>query len=148
MHIACAFITGRQSKGRRFRLVRNSRLCPCSFLQLCFSFAGADVRVISFAQFGLQGFYGYGKNKIEHISHLRYSGFEFYVLPRSFLCYFPHPHSKACSAGGAFHLLPRRVRLSYLSGLKCDAQRSLYITHGVGVVCIIKILSGARFVCF
>lgn len=38
-------------------------------------------------------FYGYGKNKIQHISHLRYSGVPFYVLPRSFVVHHPHPES-------------------------------------------------------
>mmetsp|Transcript_4273 Transcript_4273/g.7407 ORF Transcript_4273/g.7407 Transcript_4273/m.7407 type:complete len:646 (-) Transcript_4273:1058-2995(-) len=38
-------------------------------------------------------FYGYGKNKIQHISHLRYRGVPFYVLPRSFVVHHPHPES-------------------------------------------------------
>jgi len=38
-------------------------------------------------------FYGYGKNKIQHISHLRYRGIPFYVLPRSFVVHHPHPES-------------------------------------------------------
>lgn len=38
-------------------------------------------------------FYGYGKNKIQHISHLRYKGLPFYVLPRSFVVHHPHPES-------------------------------------------------------
>merc|ERR1740117_11269 len=42
-----------------------------------------------------EGFVGYGKNKIQHINHLRYSGFIFYVLPRSFFVHFPHPSSGA-----------------------------------------------------
>lgn len=40
-----------------------------------------------------EGFVGYGKNKIQHINHLRYAGFTFYVLPQSFLIHFPHPIS-------------------------------------------------------
>lgn len=38
-------------------------------------------------------FVGYGKNKIEYIHHLRFSGFQFAVLPREFLIHFPHPKS-------------------------------------------------------
>ena len=38
-------------------------------------------------------FYGYGKNKIQHISHLRYRGLHFSVIPQSFAVHHPHPES-------------------------------------------------------
>jgi len=38
-------------------------------------------------------FYGYGKNKIQHISHLRFTGMPFFVLPQSFVVHHPHPES-------------------------------------------------------
>ena len=38
-------------------------------------------------------FHGYGKNKIEMISHLRKSGYAFSVLPEGFLVHNPHPES-------------------------------------------------------
>lgn len=38
---------------------------------------------------------GYGKNKIEQIARLRYSGYEFAVLPLGFLVHAPHPWSSA-----------------------------------------------------
>lgn len=38
-------------------------------------------------------FYGYGKNKIQHISHLRFRGVPFFVLPKSFVVHHPHPES-------------------------------------------------------
>ncbi len=38
-------------------------------------------------------FYGYGKNKIQHISHLRFRGVSFFVLPQSFIVHHPHPES-------------------------------------------------------
>jgi hypothetical protein len=38
---------------------------------------------------------GYGKNKIEQIHHLRWAGFNFYVLPQSFLIHAPHLKSEA-----------------------------------------------------
>lgn len=38
-------------------------------------------------------FYGYGKNKIQHISHLRFRGVPFFVLPQSFIVHHPHPES-------------------------------------------------------
>lgn len=40
-------------------------------------------------------FTGYGKNKIQNLVHLRYSGWRFAVLPRSFLVHFPHHKSAA-----------------------------------------------------
>lgn len=40
-------------------------------------------------------FTGYGKNKIQNLVHLRYSGWRFAVLPRSFLIHFPHHKSAA-----------------------------------------------------
>ena len=38
-------------------------------------------------------FFGYGKNKIEWIQHLRFSGFIFYVLARAFVVHCPHAPS-------------------------------------------------------
>jgi hypothetical protein len=43
-------------------------------------------------------FYGYGKNKIEYISHLRFLNYSFHVLPEGFLVHHPHPNSKAKAA--------------------------------------------------
>jgi hypothetical protein len=40
-------------------------------------------------------FFGYGKNKIQYIQHLRFAGFKFAVLPREFLIHTPHPKSAA-----------------------------------------------------
>ena len=40
-------------------------------------------------------FAGYGKNKIQHVTHLRKIGFAFAVLPRAFLVHVPHPKSAA-----------------------------------------------------
>jgi len=38
-------------------------------------------------------FTGYGKNKIQHVVHLRYAGWSFSVLSHSFLAHFPHHKS-------------------------------------------------------
>lgn len=38
-------------------------------------------------------FTGYGKNKIQHVQHLRYLNFSFSVLPREFLIHVPHTPS-------------------------------------------------------
>lgn len=40
-------------------------------------------------------FFGYGKNKIQWISHLRYSGFLFYLMPVNFVIHAAHPVSLA-----------------------------------------------------
>mmetsp|Transcript_41073 Transcript_41073/g.52960 ORF Transcript_41073/g.52960 Transcript_41073/m.52960 type:complete len:448 (+) Transcript_41073:56-1399(+) len=40
-------------------------------------------------------FIGYGKNKIQHILHLRYSGYTFYVLGEHFIIHSPHPKSSS-----------------------------------------------------
>ena len=40
-------------------------------------------------------FYGYGKNKISYVSHVRHVGYHFGVLPDGFLVHFPHPKSLA-----------------------------------------------------
>lgn len=39
-------------------------------------------------------FSGYGKNKIQLVSHLRFLGYEFRVLPRAFAVHHPHPESR------------------------------------------------------
>lgn len=39
-------------------------------------------------------FYGYGKNKIQYIAHLRQRGFKFAVMqPAGFVIHHPHPES-------------------------------------------------------
>ena len=43
-------------------------------------------------------FHGYGKNKIEMISHLRVMGYRFSILPEGFIIHAPHSISKAKSA--------------------------------------------------
>lgn len=40
-------------------------------------------------------FYGYGKNKIQLISHLRFKGYHFSVLPKGFITHNPHIESAA-----------------------------------------------------
>jgi len=42
-----------------------------------------------------EDFTGYGKNKIQLVSHLRFAGFQFYVIPFHYLIHFPHPKSLA-----------------------------------------------------
>jgi hypothetical protein len=41
-----------------------------------------------------EAFAGYGKNKIEVITHLRFAGFRFYALPGAFVTHAPHAKSR------------------------------------------------------
>ena len=41
-----------------------------------------------------EAFTGYGKNKIELVTHLRFAGFRFYALPRAFVTHMPHVKSQ------------------------------------------------------
>jgi len=43
-------------------------------------------------------FYGYGKNKVQLIAHLRLAGYSFEVVGKGFLCHFPHPQSSSKQA--------------------------------------------------
>jgi len=40
-----------------------------------------------------EAFTGYGKNKIELVTHLRFAGFNFHALPGAFVVHMPHPKS-------------------------------------------------------
>jgi hypothetical protein len=40
-------------------------------------------------------FHGYGKNKIQHVAHLRVLGYQFAILPEGFIVHYPHRESKA-----------------------------------------------------
>lgn len=40
-----------------------------------------------------EAFNGYGKNKIELITHMRFAGFQFYALPDAFVAHMPHAKS-------------------------------------------------------
>ena len=44
-----------------------------------------------------ESFTGYGKNKIQHVVHLRMAGFKFSVLSYAYVIHFPHAKSKARS---------------------------------------------------
>lgn len=49
-----------------------------------------------------EAFTGYGKNKIELVTHLRFAGFRFYALPAAFVTHMPHvksAHKLAWEAG-------------------------------------------------
>ena len=59
----------------------------------------------------LQAFSGYGKNKIELVTHLRFAGFKFYALPGTFVVHMPHPKS---SQKLAWEQGPQRRQMDHL----------------------------------
>jgi hypothetical protein len=61
-----------------------------------------------------EAFTGYGKNKIQHIAHLRLLGFGFTVLPPgAFLVHFPHRESRSKKSWLNRHN-PQRLRMDQL----------------------------------
>ena len=59
------------------------RWCPSSY---------TDSK-IPIAPYYDERFHGYGKNKIELVSHLRKKGYQFAILPEGFIVHSPHPES-------------------------------------------------------
>jgi len=70
------------------------RWCPSSSSSKYIE-KGEDGRIRPVAPYFDERFHGYGKNKIEMTSHLRFLGYEFSILPMSFIIHQPHPVSKA-----------------------------------------------------
>lgn len=71
---------------RRLHCFHSNRYEPYLVLRRC------DVTMPMFAE----AFSGYGKNKIQHVQHLRHHDFSFYVLPPPlFLVHYPHANSAA-----------------------------------------------------
>jgi len=63
-------------------------------------------------------FSGYGKNKIQHVVHLRRLGFSFAVLPLEFLVHVPHPKSSAKVAWSSSYAVHKQVDGLYKRFLK------------------------------
>ena len=70
------------------------RWCPSSTSKKANGGATRDNVHRPVAPYFDERFYGYGKNKIEIISHLRFLGYAFSVLPMSFIIHQPHPESE------------------------------------------------------
>ena len=56
-------------------------------------------------------FTGYGKNKIQFVTHLRFAGFRFHALPGAYVVHMPHAksHDKLAWEAG-----PHRARMDQL----------------------------------
>ena len=82
---------------RKIPCFHTARYEPYVVLEWCPRVAPAAVPGVQqqpIAPYYDERFYGYGKNKIELVSHLRRSGYEFRVLPKGFIIHNPHPESK------------------------------------------------------
>jgi len=78
---------------RQIKCFDSLRYEPYVVLPWCPSTSSSSTKQQPLVPYYDERFYGYGKNKIQHISHLRYRGVPFYVLPRSFVVHHPHPES-------------------------------------------------------
>ena len=84
-------VKGKARTMRQIKCFDSLRYEPYVVLPWCPSIASTKPRPLN--PYYDERFHGYGKNKIQHISHLRYRGVPFYVLPRSFVVHHPHPES-------------------------------------------------------
>jgi hypothetical protein len=65
---------------------------PYVVLRWCPAGQSAPERVAPYYD---ERFHGYGKNKIQHVAHLRVLGYRFAILPQGFIVHNPHVESKA-----------------------------------------------------
>jgi Glycosyl-transferase for dystroglycan len=80
-------------------------------------------------------FHGYGKNKIQHISHLRLLGYSFSVLPKGFIVHNPHVESDVKKTWNdvAQSKLHREMDLLYRDYLR-ELVDKYYEKHGAQVI--------------
>jgi Glycosyl-transferase for dystroglycan len=80
-------------------------------------------------------FHGYGKNKIQHISHLRLLGYNFSVLPKGFIVHNPHVESDVKKTWNdvAQSKLHREMDLLYRDYLR-ELVDKYYEKHGARVI--------------
>jgi Glycosyl-transferase for dystroglycan len=80
-------------------------------------------------------FHGYGKNKIQHISHLRLLGYNFSVLPKDFIVHNPHVESDVKKTWNdvAQSKLHREMDLLYRDYLR-ELVDKYYQQHGAQVI--------------
>ena len=76
---------------RRIKCFDSLRYEPYVVIPWCPSSKSSNPRPLT--PYYDERFYGYGKNKIQHISHLRFRGVPFFVVPQSFVVHHPHPES-------------------------------------------------------
>ena len=70
----------------------SARYEPYVVLQWCNHNSSSNQKPV--APYYDERFHGYGKNKIELISHLRKAGYQFSILPEGFIVHNPHPESQ------------------------------------------------------
>lgn len=82
-------------------------------------------------------FYGYGKNKIQHIAHMRRIGFQFLVMPPTgFITHFPHPVSSTKETWNDTHNfeLHSKMDLLYSKFLK-ELEKVYKFTYNQTPIC-------------
>lgn len=82
--------------GMRFKTIpcfHTARYEPYVVIEWCPTTNGKDGGASPISPYYDERFYGYGKNKIELVSHLRRSNTRFEILPEGFLVHNPHPES-------------------------------------------------------
>ena len=70
-------------------------------------------------------FAGYGKNKIELVTHLRFAGFRFFAAPGAFVTHMPHPKSaeKMSWASGSHRRDMDRLYQKLVASLVAEYKR-------------------------
>lgn len=87
------------AKIRRLKCFDSVRYEPYVVLRWCpSSTKDSSVPLVPVAPYYDERFHGYGKNKIQLISHLRIMGYSFSILPEGFIIHTPHQISKAKKA--------------------------------------------------
>lgn len=80
-------------------IIKHARTVPCIYSEkyepyVVLEWCGSNSRSSAdAAPYYDERFYGYGKNKIQYMAHLRYMGYQLRVLPKGFLVHHPHPSS-------------------------------------------------------
>mmetsp|Transcript_18857 Transcript_18857/g.46718 ORF Transcript_18857/g.46718 Transcript_18857/m.46718 type:complete len:635 (+) Transcript_18857:73-1977(+) len=78
---------------RSVECFHSARYEPYVVLQWCHTSLLPGEKSIPKAPYYDERFHGYGKNKIELVSHLRKTGYRFRILPEGFIIHNPHPES-------------------------------------------------------
>ncbi|CAJ1936185.1 unnamed protein product [Cylindrotheca closterium] len=82
-----------QNMLRSVECFHSARYEPYVVLQWCPTSPSPGEKSVPKAPYYDERFHGYGKNKIELVSHLRKTGYRFLILPEGFIIHNPHPES-------------------------------------------------------
>ncbi|KAL3938286.1 MAG: hypothetical protein SGBAC_006768 [Bacillariaceae sp.] len=116
------YIGEEQRMLRSVECFHSARYEPYVVLQWCPTSLSPGEKSIPKAPYYDERFHGYGKNKIELVSHLRKTGFRFRILPEGFIIHNPHPESKIKeewidAAGSDLHASMDKLYAKFMSQL-------------------------------